>query len=207
MKQPQDPDWADLGRTWQEQDADLGLSANELQVRLRRQRIVTTVLRVGEVLSLAVVVWMVARMSLIWLAELAKPPVVPGLRPSPILIIFLLVPTLIVLWLRRRQRAGQEASGLEGIDATILREERLLESMRLGSVMSQLALAGFIMTVVVQLYHHSLVVSIGSVIPVAFLFLYVFGLQIVLIVWGRRVRRRRERLEAVRRALQPRLPE
>jgi FtsH-binding integral membrane protein len=206
MKQPADPDWADLGSAWQEQEADLGLSVEDLQARLRRQRIWAAVLTVGEVLSLVVVLWMAAWMTRVWLTA---PPVAPGLRPSPVLIILLLLPTLTVLWLRRRQRAGQEASALEGIDATMAREERLLQSMHLGSVMSQLALGGFIMTVLVHLYHHSLVVSMGtgSIVSVTVLFLYVYGLQIALIVWGRRVRRRRKRLEAVRRALQPRLPE
>jgi hypothetical protein len=200
MKQTPDPDWVDLGRAWQEQEADIGLSAEELQARLWRQRIMTAVLMVGELLSLAVVLGVATWMSRLWLRT-------PG--GSPILIIFLLLPTCVVLSLRWRQRAGQEAAGLEGIDATIQREERLLEFMRLGSAMSQLALAGFIMTVVVHLYHHSLVVSIsiGSIVSVTVLFLYVYGLQIALIVWGHRVRRRRKRLEAVRRALQPKLPE
>jgi hypothetical protein len=194
MSELPEQDWADLGGSWRNQDADMGLSEHALQARLRRQRLMTSLLTGGEALSLAVVLAIAVWMSRNWLAE-------PG--ASPILILFLLTPTGMVLWQRWRRRASEAVSGLEGIDAVIAREARLLESIRLGSVMSHLALAAMIMMVLAHIYHHSLVISSASVASIALMYLYVFGLQIGLIVWTLRLRRRHDRLEAVRNALHP----
>lgn len=194
MGQLPEHEWADLGESWQKPHADMALFEEELRVRLRRQRLMTTVLKGAEPLSLGVVLGAAAWMSRTWRVE-------PG--ASPVLILLLLLPTCMVLGQRWRQRALDTDRGLEGIDRTILREERLLESLRLGSVMSYLALAAMIMMVLVHLYHHSLFISLEAVVSFSLMYLYVFGLQIALMIWGRRLSRRRRTWQAVRNALHP----
>lgn len=194
MRQLPAEEWVSLGHAWQQQEADLELSEQELEARLRRRRVMVILASVIEVLSFGVVLGIAFWMSRYWLTE-------PG--ASPILIILLLLPTCIAVWLRRRQRAAQEASALQGPEAAIRHDEQMLESMRLGSVMSQLALAGLVLAAVVSLYHRSRGFSAASIASFVLMFLYVFGLQIVLIVWARRVRRRRNKLLAIRRALHP----
>jgi hypothetical protein len=194
MSSRPDQDWAALGSAWRAQDADMELSEDELKARLHRQQVLLALAALAEALSLLLILGIAVWLSSYWLAE-------PG--ASPILVILLMVPTVAIVWQRRRRQAAPEPAGLQWIDATIEREERRLESIRLGSVMSQLALTGMIMMVLVHLYHHSLVFTPASIACFALMCLYVFGLQIVLIVWHLRVRGRRRRLEAIRRELQP----
>ena len=186
-------DWADLSRHWQRQDADIGLSERDMLLRLRHQRLLTMLLTGAEVVNSGVVLGIAAWMSRIWLVE-------PG--ASPILIIFLMLPTCMVLWQRWRQRVSEAAGVLEGIESTLERGERLLEFIRLSSVMSLLALLAMIMMVLVHMYHHTLVINLESIVSFALMYIYVFGLQIALILWTRRLRRSRARLEAVRHAIQ-----
>lgn len=194
MSELQQDDWAKVGSRWQQQESGMALSEGELHRRLHRQRIITMLVTGAEVLSLAVVLAAAAWMSRLWLTE-------PG--ASPILILLLLLPACIVLWRRWRQRASEATRGLEDIDAVIAREERMLESVRLGSVLSQLALVAMIMVVLVHMYHHWPFLGIASLVSLALMFTYVFGLQIALAVWARRLRLQRSQLEVVRRALHP----
>lgn len=198
MSPPLEQDWADLVRHWQGQHADIdkeiAFDEQDMLLRLRHQRVLKILLTAAEVAGLAVVLGIASWMSRLWLSE-------PG--ASPVLILLLLLPACIVLWQRWRQRVSPAARALEGIESAIEREERLLESARLSHVMSLLALAAMIMMVLVQLYHHTLVIRFASVLSFALMYLYVFGLQIALLLWTRRLRRRRAQLEAVRMALHP----
>jgi hypothetical protein len=191
MDPTREQDWADLGNTWQQQDVGLEFTEQELQARLQRQRIIEALLAVAEWLSFAVAVGLAAWTSRYWLTG----------RPGKALIVWLLLQAAVILWMRRRQRVKTEASVLDSLDASIERDDRLVESMRLGSLMGMLALAAMIVTVVMSVQRHSLLMSAASLASFTLLFIYVFAMQIALAVYARRVRRRRERLETIRRSL------
>jgi hypothetical protein len=58
-----------------------------------------------------------------------------------------------------------------------------------------------IIAVAFSLQRHPVVVSVGTLTSLSILFVYVFAMQTALVVYGRRVRRRRMRLERMKRAL------
>jgi hypothetical protein len=193
-QKPRDPDWAALGKAWQEQDERLVLPEHELRARLRRRGLFLAGLAVAEAASLALVLGSVAYMACAWLTT-------PG--ASPILIVFVLLYTGLLLRLGVRQRAAAQKSVLEGVDACTELEERLLESIRLGAVMGMIALGGMIVAIVMSPRHYTTILSPVPLAVMAVLSVYVFGLQIVLLVWGEKVRHRRRKREAIRRALHP----
>lgn len=191
MNQSNDPEWADLGNAWQEQHHQLEISEHELQARLRHQRVVEALLSVSEWLGLAVALGVTVWMSRYWLAD----------RYGLILFVWLLVQAVVVLWMRRRRQSQAAPSVLDHLDASIERDDRLVESLRLGNLMGLIALAAAIVAVAVSLRRHSVVISVASLTPLALLFVYVFAVQIAILVYARRVRRRRKKFEAIRRAL------
>jgi hypothetical protein len=193
-QKPRDPEWAALCKAWQEQDEKLLLPEHELRSRLRRRRLLLAGLAMAEAASLALVLGSVAYMACAWITT-------PG--ASPILIVFVLLYAGVLLRLRLRHRAAIKKGVLEGVDASTEREERLLESMRLGAVMGMIALAGMIVAIVMSPGHYTTILSPAPLTVMAALSVYVFGLQVALLVWGAQVRRRRRKLEAIRRALQP----
>ena len=192
-KEP-DEEWGVLGRAWQEQDGRLALTEDELEARLRRRRMMLAVLGIAEAASLLLALAAVAYLSRAWLET-------PG--ASPIMIIWLLLCIGFLLWRRVRQRAAVDRSVLEGIDASTERDERLLESVRLGGVMGMIALGGLIIAAVMSPGRRGAVLTPAGMCVLGALSVYVFGLQIVLLVWGRRVLRRRRQREAIQRALHP----
>ncbi len=191
MNPTRDEGWAELSSTWREQDVDLEFSEHELLARLRRHRLIETLVSVAEWLGLAIALGVAVWILRDW----------PTRRPGLILIEWLLLQAAVVLWMRRRQRSQLEASVLDRLDASIEREGRLVESMRLGSVMGLIALAAMIVAVAVSLQRQSVVTGAASLTLFILLFVYVFSVQIAIMVYSRRVRRRRKRLESIRRAL------
>ena len=191
MNQSNDPEWADLGNAWLEQHHQLEISEHELQARLRHQCVVEALLSVSEWLGLAVALGVTVWMSRYWLTD----------RYGLILFAWLLVQAVVVLWMRRGRQFQAAPSVLDHLDASIERDDRLVESLRLGNLMGLIALAAAIVAVAVSLRRHSVVVSVASLTPLALLFVYVFAVQIAILVYARRVRRRRKRFEAIRRAL------
>jgi hypothetical protein len=191
VNQTSEQDWADLSSTWREQDAHLELSEHELRARLRRDRLIEALVHAAEWLSLAVALGVAVWMFHDW----------PTRRPGLILIEWLLLQAAVVLWMRRRRRSQRDLAVLDRIDASIEGDNRLLESVRLGGVMGLIALAAMIIAVAFSLQRHPVVVSVGTLTSLSILFVYVFAMQTALVVYGRRVRRRRMRLERMKRAL------
>jgi len=191
MNQTGDQDWTNLGNTWREQDSDPEFSEHELQTRLRHHRRIEALVVLAEWVSLAVAI-----AAAVWILRES-----PARRPGLILIEWLLLQATVVLWMRRRQRAQPDVTVLDRLDASIEREARLVESMRLGGVMGLIALAAMIVAVAVSLHSHPMVTGTASLIFFLLLFVYVFAVQIAIMVYARRVRRRRQRFESIRRAL------
>jgi hypothetical protein len=190
-KTPDDQGWDALGKAWQEQDGALVLAERELAARLRRQRIMMGVLATAEVASLVPGLGAVAYMTQGWLATRGS---------SPILILWVLLCLAVLLWLRMRHAAAA-GGALEGLDDATQRDERLLEIARLGSVMGMIALGAMIVAVVMSVRHDLSALSPVSLAGFATLSAYVFGLQIVLMTWGMRVRARRRQREAIQQTL------
>jgi hypothetical protein len=191
MTERSEQDWKDLEYLWKSQTADLEFSAEGLQRRLRVQRTVLALQTAAEiagfVLCTLLAIWMIAHsvagrfgtMLLVWL--------------------FLLAP--IVLWLRRRGPTLETANVMNRLDENIERDERVVLSMRLGSVMSMSALAGMIMAVCWALFGKGAVLTPVTLAGITLVAIYVFAVQVTIMVSARRVSRHRKRLEEIRRVL------
>jgi len=191
-KRPEE-EWGALGRAWQEQDGRLVLSEQALKARMHRWRIVLGLLGVAEALSLLLVFVALSFLSLRWLGT-------PG--ASPIMMVWLLLCVGCLIWRRVQHRAVAARTLLEGIDAGTELDERLLESVRLGGVMGMIALGGLIAAAVMRPDGLATVLTPANMTVLGALSVYVFGMQSVLLVWGRKVLRRRRQRESLLRALQ-----
>jgi hypothetical protein len=184
-------DWSKLGMQWRQQAIELDFSEQDLHTRLRRQRTLLTLMTVAEALSLLITLGAVVWMTHHWLTG----------RIGPILIGWLLLQGALVFWMRRRQPTSYDAGVLDRLDASIEHDSRIVESLRLGGLTGSVALAGMIVAVAVCLHNGSILASPASIAAFGLLFLYVFTVQVAIMVYARRVRRRREKLEAIRDSL------
>jgi hypothetical protein len=191
MSESREQDWKDLEYLWKSQTTELDFSEQSLQQRLRAQRTVLSVQTVAEiagfVLCVLLAIWM------IWHS-------ISG-HFGALLLAWLFVLTPIVLWLRRRGPTSETESVMNRLDANIEREDRVVLSMRLGTVMSMTVLGGMIMVVCASLLGRAPVMTPVTVTGVALVAIYVFTVQMVIMVSARRVSRHRKRLEEIRRAL------
>jgi membrane protein YdbS with pleckstrin-like domain len=184
-------DWAALGTKWRTLEADLELSESELQRRLRRQRTLVALMGVAEAVSLAIALGVA-----VWMMQYAAIG-----RFGPALIVWLLLQAAGAFWMRRRQPTTYDTSVLERLDASIEHDSRIVESLRLGSLMGSIALAAMTVAVAFSLRNGLILASPPALACCAFLFIYVFAIQVVIIVYARQVQRRRKRLENIRRSL------
>lgn len=186
-----DDDWKSLAAAWKAAGEPVEVSEAALSQRLWRQRVVLGVQTSVEILS-----FVLAAIVALWIRQ--QPT---SHRLGALLLGWLVLQTGIALGLRLRRPATDTASVLDTLDTRIEQDARFLQSLRLGSVMSMLALAAMVLAIATTLLQHSpwwspaLLVAIGSLV------LYVFATQAVLLLLTRRIRRRCERLENIRQAL------
>ena len=191
MSETHEPDWKDLEDAWKSQSTDVDFSEEKLQSRLRGQRVALAFQTVAEVtgfvLTVLLAVWMIRH-------SVAS-------RFGEVLLVWLFPQAAIVLWLRRRERTWETDNVLDRLDASIERDDRVVMSMRLGSVMGMIALGSMIMAWCASVSRHVPATSPATLMGIALLAIYVFAAQIAILVYSRRVRRRRKRFEAIRRVL------
>jgi len=183
-----DQDWTSLATRWRELGADLEISDQDLQARLRRQRLFVALGTCAEVVSLlsgvGIAIWM-SRNGLIG-------------RPGLVLIGWLLLQAVVALWMRRRQATVYDESVLDRLDANIEHDRRIVESMRLANLMGSLALAAMILGLAFPLLRESKLPSATALVSGSLLLVYVFTVQSVIIAYARRVKQRRKFLEEIR---------
>ncbi len=184
-------DWKDLEAAWKATGEDIPLTDAALRTQLRRRRALVAIhitLEIASVATAAVVAFWIRRRS----------PTVPL---GSLLLGWLVLQAVMVSWLRWRAHVPDTTSVMEGIAASIERDEHLIRSLGLGSLLSMLALACVLLATAAGLFGGALFHSPGMLAALVPLLVYVFSVQAAILVWTRRVRRRRKRLEDIKRAL------
>ncbi len=184
-------DWQDLEAAWQAAGEEISLSEGALRSQLRRRRALVAIQTALEIISVSAAV-----LVALWIRRHS-----PGMHIGSLLLGWLVLQAVLVAWLRWREQVSDTSSVMEGIAASIERDERLVRSMRLGSLLSMLALSCVLLATAAGLFGGVLFHSPMLLAVLAPLLLYVFAVQVAILVWTRRVRRRRNRLEDIRRAL------
>jgi len=191
MTSSDDRDWKHLEAAWRLAGESVEVSETALNKRLWRQRALLAVQTGVEMLSVVV-----TAIVALWMRH--QPT---SHRLGTLLLGWLVLQAALVLGLRLAPQTPEPANVLGGLDASIERDARLVQTLRLGSVMSMLALAAIVLGAATTLLQHSPQWTPESIFVIGLLVLYVFSSQAVLLLWARRVRRRRQKLEDIRRAL------
>ena len=191
MTSSDESDWKRLKAAWKGAGESVEISEAALSQRLWRQRALLGVQTAVEILS-----FVLAATVALWMRQQPM-----SHRLGTLLLGWLVLQASVVLRLRLRRPATETASVLDGLDAKIEREARFVQSLRLGSVMSMLALAAIVLAAATTFLQRSPRWSPALIVALGLLVLYVFATQAVILLWGRRIRRYRKRLENIRQAL------
>jgi hypothetical protein len=191
MTPPEGNDWKDLEVAWKAAGEDVTLSEAALHRRQHRQRALLAAQNALEIAS-----FVLAALVALWLQRQ------PFSRHLGVLLVgWLILQSTIVLYLRRRQHATDTASVLDGLDASIEQDDRLVRSLRLGGVMSMFALAAIILATAHQFFTDPRSLAPAPMLAIGVFVIYVFFSQVVIVLWARRVRMRRQKLDDIRRAM------
>jgi hypothetical protein len=187
-----DSDWNELREAWKGVDQEAALSRDALLHKLRQRRaliaVQSTLELAGFVAALLVAFW-ARRHS-------------PAAHLGNLLLGWSALQGVFVLWLRWRERRSDTTSVLDGVEVSIERDEHLDRSMRLGNAVSMLALICVLLATAQALFGGMIRLTPALLTALVLLAVYVFGVQVLILLWTRRVRRRRQRFEDIKRALE-----
>jgi hypothetical protein len=190
MTPPEGNDWKDLEVAWKAAGEDVKLSEAALHRRQHRQRALLAVQNALEIAS-----FVLAALVALWLQRQ------PFSRHLGVLLVgWLILQSTLVLYLRRRQHATDTASVLDGLDASIEQDDRLVRSLRLGGL-SMFALAAIILATARVFFTDPRSLAPAPMLAIGLFVIYVFASQVAILLWARRVRIRREKLDDIRRAM------
>lgn len=184
-------DWKNLGAAWKAESEPVEVSETALTKRLWRRRVILGVQTSAEILS-----FILAAIVALWIR--LQPT---SSRLGTLLLGWLLLQTAIILRLRIHRSTADTASVLDALDARIEQDTRFLQSLRLGSVMSMLALAALVLAIATTLFQRAPQWSPTLIVAIGLFALYVFAIQAAIVLWTRHIRRCRKKLENVRQAL------